>query len=182
MTHSDLIKIAAAWLRKKRHSVIITDMSSAAQETPDAIGWGGGSQSTLIEAKASRADFLADKWKPWRRDPERGMGNCRYYITSPGIIKIDELPPKWGLLEVTGEKVRIKVTAGRQKSNQLAENRLLISAIRRVGNNPPPGLSVQCYIMETKCRATIGIEPAPIGPAGKSEDTEWSAGEEWHTP
>lgn len=161
MTHAQLIEQAAGWLRKRRHTVIITDMASAAQETPDAIGW-GSHHSTLIEAKASRADFLADRHKPWRRDPERGMGNLRYYITVPGVIKFEELPPKWGLLELTAEKIRVRVTASGQACNQWAEQKLLVSAIRRIGQSPPPGLSVACYTMDSKRRATIGIKPEEV--------------------
>lgn len=54
----------------------------------------------LVEAKVSRADFLADAKKPFRRDPATGVGKYRYYACPEGLIKPEELPPRWGLIYV----------------------------------------------------------------------------------
>ena len=58
--HAKLAKRAAQWLRRN-HEIVITEISGGS-ETPDAIGFRGNS-TTLIECKASRSDFLADKRK-----------------------------------------------------------------------------------------------------------------------
>ena len=50
-------------------------------EMPDAIGWKRGCHSVLVECKSSRADFLADREKPWRQKPENGAGCERFYLT-----------------------------------------------------------------------------------------------------
>lgn len=55
----------------------------------------------LVEAKASRADFLADARKPHRLDQATGIGRWRYYLCPEGLIQPEELPPRWGLLWVT---------------------------------------------------------------------------------
>lgn len=91
MTHTELITLSAAWLRAQNCSVVITDMTHGGSETPDAIGW-QRTDSILIECKASRADFLADRHKPFRRDPERGMGMLRYYATPEGLLKPEDRP------------------------------------------------------------------------------------------
>ncbi|MDA3176190.1 hypothetical protein JWE21_29185, partial [Klebsiella pneumoniae] len=42
----------------------------------------------LIEAKCSRSDLLADRKKPFRVEPEKGMGDWRFMISEPGIVNI----------------------------------------------------------------------------------------------
>lgn len=84
------------------YSVIIRDPFRAytiSGERPDAIGWRDGI-SILIECKASHADFLADRKKPFRAetDNQQGMGDWRFYLCPPEIIKPEELPEGWGLL------------------------------------------------------------------------------------
>lgn len=75
------------------------------RERVDAILFTSGS-SFLIETKISRSDFLADKKKPFRNDPSLGVGTYRYYACPEGLIKIDELPEKWGLIEIPEQKSR----------------------------------------------------------------------------
>jgi len=79
--------------------MVFSEIVSIQAETPDAIGWrNSASESFLVECKVSRTDFLADRRKPFRRCPEQGMGLYRYYLCPPGIIRVDDLPPGWGLL------------------------------------------------------------------------------------
>ncbi|WP_244118691.1 hypothetical protein [Burkholderia gladioli] len=58
----------------------------------------------MIEAKASRADFLADARKPHRMDG--GLGTYRFYLCPPDIIDVCDLPARWGLLYAEGRRVR----------------------------------------------------------------------------
>jgi hypothetical protein len=142
MNHTDLIKISEKWLRKSMNcEAVITELHTKADETPDAIGFKSGI-SILIECKMSRQDFLMDKKKPFRREPERGMGTYRYYLCPEGLIKEDDLPPKWGLLCVN-DKGKVKKVIGPVKHNKhifvnirnmKAEQLLLVSALRRYQN------------------------------------------------
>lgn len=155
--HSDLVAMAAAWLLKK-YPVVITDMVSGARETPDAIGI-RGYDSTLIECKASRADFLRDAAKPHRQG-DAGMGCLRYYLTTLGMIKPAELPEGWGLLESNGRgRIRTVVQPERRKPDHREEGAILVSLIRRIGQNPPEGVSVRCYTVATERTATVGFNP-----------------------
>lgn len=157
-THDLLIEQAAKWLERKGCSIVITDMAHQGPETPDAIGWYGRAGSILIECKASLADFRADAHKCFRRDPERGMGCQRYFCALRGLLSPDKLPPKWGLLEFDGKKLRETKKAEHHRENDPREEiSLLMSAMRRIGHQAPKGISVKCYSMESKQRATLGI-------------------------
>jgi len=70
--HAQLVALAARWL-KRDHPLVITEMT--AWESPDALGWKSSESTTLVECKASRADFLADAKKFFREHPEYGMGD-----------------------------------------------------------------------------------------------------------
>lgn len=159
LTHSDLVDRAMRWLRNK-HPIVVTELATIGEEA-DAIGFNGWA-STLIECKASRNDFLADKNKPWRRYPEDAMGDYRYYCCPKGLISINELPEKWGLLEVSGSRVYQTLVPPlfKPRSDRRREISILISVLRRIGQNPPPGISIRCYVYETKNRATVSIETA----------------------
>ncbi|EIN73630.1 hypothetical protein ECPA10_3106, partial [Escherichia coli PA10] len=43
---------------------------------------------------------MADRKKRFRKNPSLGMGDWRFFISEPGIISIEDLPPGWGLLHV----------------------------------------------------------------------------------
>ena len=88
-THSELVEIAYKWVLKNAHcGVAFKELVTTAMETPDVIGFGGHRYSVLIECKASRADFLKDKKKPFRANPEIGMGKLRYYCCPKGLFLI----------------------------------------------------------------------------------------------
>lgn len=107
ISHAELCRIAERWLKTTVGcGCAVSEMVSVASETPDAIGWKSGF-SYLVEAKTSRSDFLSDKKKHVRRNPHLGMGMYRYFITEPGLIKPEELPQRWGLLETTGKRVKV---------------------------------------------------------------------------
>jgi len=131
MTHADLIIRAAHWLRKTRRCrVVLTEISSQANEFPDAIGWSGGGATTLVECKVSRDDFRADLKKIFRQCPDRGMGNRRFYMVPPGLIYPGCLPEGWGLIEVSDKQVRVKVRSGVfHPVNTRAEMYVLISEL-----------------------------------------------------
>jgi len=97
--HKRLVKIAGQWLRAFDCSVVLTEPISWAQEFPDAVGWKGG-ESYLVECKCSRRDFRKDFSKVVRRNTFGGVGTYRFYMCPTGLIKPEDLPPKWGLLWV----------------------------------------------------------------------------------
>lgn len=76
MTHAELVSRAARWLKSQGCGTIVaTKLYVPGFEEPDAIGWWSHGRSLLVECKASRADFLRDAGKPFRRFPGLGMGS-----------------------------------------------------------------------------------------------------------
>lgn len=119
MTHAELCALAVRWLKRpnsaKGHGCIVAVSECRAEmdgECPDAIGFRAGwhDGSVLVECKVSRADFLADKAKAHRR-PGAGMGTWRYYMAPAGVIRVEDLPERWGLLEVNA-RGHVKPVAG----------------------------------------------------------------------
>lgn len=145
LSHSELCRIACEFLRREGFRVVFDDRFRARTkygELPDAIGFRNGA-SCLIEAKCSRADFLKDGKKRFRLNPEKGMGDWRFFLAEPGIIQTCDLPEGWGLLHViNGEAVSVcgwKGNTGwlrREKkpfrANKQAECDFMYSALRRL--------------------------------------------------
>lgn len=157
--HAVLVEAAAKWLRRTC-AVVLTELGTTGEE-PDAIGW-HGTNSTLIECKTSLADFRADQQKFCRRNPEMGIGQHRYYMTPPGLLAPDLLPPKWGLLEVGYKVLTVRAAYCFGEINLRHELGLLLSTLRRIGQTAQKGVSVRCYTIESKNMATVGIEPESV--------------------
>jgi hypothetical protein len=119
--HAALTELGRRWLLRPNSAgghgcafAVTEGWGDAQGEHPDAIGWrrsplDGG--TILVEAKVSRADFLADSNKPHRRTPELGVGRYRYYLCPEGLIAPEELPPRWGLL-YAGARGSVRAVAG----------------------------------------------------------------------
>ena len=142
-THKELVARAERWLRNSKGCpVVLTELVTGAGEIPDAIGW-KGAYSTLIECKTSRSDFFNDSKKDARR-LGLNMGAACYYLTPPGLVKPEEVPSYWGLLEAGPRSVKVLKKsksrsidgAGDYDQLMARQNReivMLVSALRRAG-------------------------------------------------
>jgi len=102
---------------------------------PDAIGWKKACHSVMVECKVTRADFLVDREKPWRQKPERGVGSERFYLTLPGLIRVEELATGWGLLELRRGRVEMVRESAKNLRTAMGfryEMNLLLASLRRV--------------------------------------------------
>jgi hypothetical protein len=122
-------------LRRYRCGVVLSEQSCVSGEMPDAIGWKQACHSVLVECKVTRADFLADRGKPFRVRPEKGVGSERFYLTVPVLVKVEELPTGWGLLEL--RRGRVEMIQASAKNLRTAtgfryEMNLLLASLRRV--------------------------------------------------
>lgn len=148
MNHAELVERAERWLRNTRGcAVVLTEFTAHHSEEPDALGWRDrGFLSILVECKASRADFRADQQKPSRRrhsGPNAAailagfrLGKERWYMTPPGLVRPEEVPEGWGLLEAGETRVRTVVKAEKSPPDmyyQITANEVpfLYSALRR---------------------------------------------------
>ena len=141
MTHRELCKLAARHLQKKgikrngKCQYVVCELERAG-ECPDAFGF-GGSHSQLVEVKVSRSDFLSDKKKSWRKNPELGIGEYRSYLCPSGVIGKEDLPEKWGLLWGDEDGNIVEIAAPQpQASNNFEEMQLAASLLRRNGITP----------------------------------------------
>jgi len=130
-----MVERAVRWLRAYRCGVVLSEQACVSGEMPDAIGWKQACHSVLVECKISRADFLADREKPVRQKPERGVGSERFYFTPPALIKIEEMPEGWGLLEYRRGRIEMMHPSARNLRTALGfryEMNLLLASLRRV--------------------------------------------------
>jgi hypothetical protein len=135
MTHAQLVQQAVAWLRGYRCGVVLSEQACLSGEMPDAIGWKRACHSVLVECKISRADFLADRDKPFRQKPEIGVGCERFYLAPAGMLTPSDLPLGWGLLEYRQRKIEISRRSAKNFRGPAGFNyemNLLLASLRRV--------------------------------------------------
>ena len=135
MTHAQLVDRAVRWLRSYRCGVVLSEQACVSGEMPDALGWKQACHSVLVECKVTRADFLADRAKPCRVQPQKGVGSERFYLVPAGLIRTEELPAGWGLLEL--RRGRVEMVQASAKNLRTAtgfryEMNLLLASLRRV--------------------------------------------------
>jgi len=151
LAHSHLIDIAERWLMKSKGcGFVLRELQcSGTSEIPDIIGFKLSNpyshSSILVECKVSRADFLADAKKDFRRKPESGVGAFRFYLCPAGVIHPEDLPRSWGLVwidekwratQVVGPKGNAWTFSGAHflfaERNMSAEWGMMASALRRL--------------------------------------------------
>ena len=135
MTHAQLVSKAVHWLRRYRCGVILSEQACVSGEMPDAIGWKRACHSVLVECKVTRADFLADRAKPFRLKPQQGVGCERFYLVPAGLIRREELPSGWGLLELRHNKIDTTQLSAKNLHTAVGfkyEMNLLLASLRRV--------------------------------------------------
>src|ERR1700685_3986469 len=135
MTHAQLVEKAVHWLRRYRCGVVLSEQACVSGKMPDAIGWKRACHSVLVECKVTRSDFLADRAKPFRLKPEQGVGCERFYLVPAGLIRREEIPAGWGLLELRGgrmETVQPSAKNLRSPTGFRCEINLLLASLRRV--------------------------------------------------
>ena len=153
-SHQDLVEIGYKWVMR-RCSFAFMEMKTIGIEIPDVIGFNTHG-TFVLEAKVSRADFIADHEKSFRSVPRLATGDWRFYIAPTGLIDRFDLPLNWGLIEVD-EKGRARLKDNpygkgnmygkwtRCAKNERAEKYILLSALRRV-----PEKKLQEYVKPKK--------------------------------
>jgi len=129
------VERAVRWLRSYRCGVVLSEQACVSGEMPDAIGWKQKCHSVLVECKVTRADFLADRAKPFRLRPEKGVGCERFYLVPAGLVAREELPAGWGLLELGRGRIEMVRTAAKDLRTAIGfryEMNLLLASLRRV--------------------------------------------------
>lgn len=141
VSHRELCEIGAKWLKNiKNHyfrsQYVLIEFCSTCGESPDIFGL-RGNHNILIEVKVSHSDFIVDLKKEHRKEGQ-GIGLTRYYLCPTDLIKVNELPNKWGLLYYNdNEKIAIikKSEAFLERDFQ-QELIVMQSVIRRLAGKP----------------------------------------------
>jgi hypothetical protein len=172
MTHAQMVARAVDWLRRYRCGVVLSEQACASGEVPDAIGWKGKCHSVVVECKVSRADFLADRGKPFRENSEIALGCERFYLVPAGLITPQELPPGWGLLECAGRKVETRVKPPRRSLRTPAgleyEMNLLLASLRRVEIRIEPQTITEFLKWKNRLlEYNGGVYPRELTPVGE---------------
>lgn len=143
MTHKELVNLSYKFVLKNIScGFAVKELKTTTNEIVDVLGFGAWNHSVLLEIKVSRTDFLKDKNKPFRKNPEQGVGKYRFYCCPKNLIKIEELPENWGLIYYENNKLEIvhnpycsslngNIFKGGFNYNKDAERAIMYSALRR---------------------------------------------------
>ena len=88
----------------------------------------------IIEVKVSRSDWLRELRDPAKAEAAHQLGD-RFLVAAPaGIVQTGELPPGWGLIEVTPKRVRtvVQPTAVKRKRTEFPAG-FVIAMLRAAG-------------------------------------------------
>lgn len=91
------------------------------------------------------------------------MGSQRYFLTPVGLIKPEELPTDWGLIEAKPDgKTRVVVPSGRLQSYKGHEVNMLLSLLCRLKVKPGRHVNIRTYTIDSgkEPRATAMIAPS----------------------
>lgn len=103
--HEKLCSKGVSWLKRNGFCVASLNVWGAgSRERVDCIGF-RQQCSALIEVKVSRSDFMADMKKPERQSS--GVGTYRFYLAPAGLLRINDLPDSWGLIEADGRTMNV---------------------------------------------------------------------------
>lgn len=88
---------------------------SAARRFADAVAVGlwpsHGHEVEGIEVKVTRADWVRERANAEKSQPVFGFCHRWWLAVPKGLVEPGELPPTWGMLELCGDVMRVKVKA-----------------------------------------------------------------------
>lgn len=71
------------------------------------MGWSSrGHEVQGFEIKVARSDWLRELKEPAKAEPLASLCTRWWIVAPPGVVKVEELPPAWGLLVVHPEQIR----------------------------------------------------------------------------
>lgn len=109
-THAELVDAAVRWARgTMRCTLVVAELTTWRRDvvgSPDVFASHPTQGTLVIECKRSRSDFRADAAKRWHQDGTV-PGERRVYLTTPGLVSLEEVPDDWGLAEFHRRRVRV---------------------------------------------------------------------------
>lgn len=100
-------------------------------------------RSVAYEVKVSRGDFMREIDDPGKRAfAEKVAGEC-YFAAPAGLVKVDEIPEGWGLLECTTGGLRVAKIATQRKPEPWSMS--FLASIARRSADPKPTMKPQAW-------------------------------------
>ncbi len=86
------------------------------------------------EVKVSRADFKNEMQDPNKRKAAEALANECFFVTPAGLVKVDEVPEGWGLIETTKGGLRVKKHAKQRNESGGLPMFFIASLARRLSD------------------------------------------------
>lgn len=90
------------------------------------------------EVKVSRADFARELEKPKKREFAEKVANECYFAMPAGLVRPDEIPEGWGLIEAVKNGMRVKKRAQQRKVEDMPLH--FVAAMARRSSDSDPEL------------------------------------------
>jgi hypothetical protein len=122
------------YLRYIRHQVMVANVVLPDYGECDVLSVSPGGYLYEFEIKDTRADFLSELRNKEEKHAKFQAGYCPkffYFVTTEArMIEVNELPPRMGLLEITGATIEMKVKAGKAHSEKVSLETMTVLANR----------------------------------------------------
>ena len=90
------------------------------------------------EIKVSRGDFSNEMNKPDKRKASEELANECFFVVPAGLLKVDEIPEGWGLIEKNKGGLRKNKHAKQRSTNGKFLPIEFVGALARRSQDPPP--------------------------------------------
>ncbi len=121
--------------------------SSSKHRTCDALAIGCwqsvGIQVIGHEIKHSRSDWMKELQDPSKSEAWKQYCNLWYVVAPKGIVKLEELPSSWGLMEPVGNAFKIRKAAEIDRSPKPMTLNLVAAITRRFQTGSPSELMLR---------------------------------------
>lgn len=167
LTSADL-KIGLRGSRGEGYAVFFevgNDTGTKVTRHADAVAIGiwpsTGHQIHGYEIKVSRGDFLSEMKNPQKAWPVMRFCHRWSLLTPPGLVKVDELPPNWGLQTYDGRIMRTVKQAPMLQPEALSGG-FVAAMVRRAGEQDAELIraAVQKALIENKATNAAAVERA----------------------
>lgn len=109
-----------------------------------------------VEIKTDRRDWIREKDDPEKADAIGKYCDRWWIVTPPGIVKTEELPPAWGLMEYHEDKSRWKYAKPAEVLKAKPLNKeFLVSILRRVAESSVPVACLEERVKADSAQAQI---------------------------
>ena len=86
------------------------------------------------EIKSTRGDFLRELDHPSKRETAEDVADECYFAMPVGLVKADEMPESWGLIELKSNGLRVKKRAMQKEIEQSLPYPFILSLARRLSD------------------------------------------------